>query len=82
MNSNHFRVCNQKPFAATSQEVFALAPGGRTTTMSVKFGRAMQKERTRRSGRMTDSPKEAVDLIVHGLPPAVKAHLKPMPVKS
>ncbi len=28
-------------------------------------------------GRITDSPREAVDLIVRGLPPAVRARLKP-----
>jgi len=28
-------------------------------------------------GRVTDSPAEAVDLIVRGLPPDVKARLKP-----
>ncbi len=28
-------------------------------------------------GRITDSPREAVDLIVRGLPPAVKARLQP-----
>jgi hypothetical protein len=29
-------------------------------------------------GRITDSPTEAVDLIVRGLPPTVKAHLRPL----
>ena len=29
-------------------------------------------------GRVTDSPAEAVDLIVRSLPPAVKANLKPL----
>ena len=29
-------------------------------------------------GRITDSPEEAVDLIVRSLPPAVKAQLKPL----
>jgi len=28
-------------------------------------------------GRITDSPQEAVELIVRGLPPAVRKHLKP-----
>jgi hypothetical protein len=28
-------------------------------------------------GRVTDSPEEAVDLILRGIPPGVKAHLKP-----
>jgi hypothetical protein len=32
-------------------------------------------------GRITDSPKEAVDLIVRGLPLAVKARLKPVQVR-
>jgi hypothetical protein len=29
-------------------------------------------------GRITDSPQEAVDLIVRSLPPAVRAKLKPL----
>jgi hypothetical protein len=29
-------------------------------------------------GRITDSPQEAVDLIVRGLPPVVKARLQPV----
>jgi hypothetical protein len=29
-------------------------------------------------GRVTDSPAEAVDLILRGLPPEVKARLKPV----
>lgn len=30
-------------------------------------------------GRITDSPVEAVNLIVRGLPPAVQARLEPLP---
>jgi hypothetical protein len=29
-------------------------------------------------GRITDSPEEAVDLIVRSLPPAVRTQLKPL----
>jgi uncharacterized protein (TIGR00730 family) len=32
-------------------------------------------------GRITDSPQEAVDLILRGLPPVVRACLKPAPLK-
>lgn len=47
-----------------------------------KFGRFMMdqgvfKREELGFGRITDSPEEAVDLIVRSLPPAVKAQLKP-----
>jgi uncharacterized protein (TIGR00730 family) len=49
-----------------------------------RWGQAMMKEGVFERdeigfGYITDSPKEAVDLIVDGLPPAVKERLKPLP---
>jgi uncharacterized protein (TIGR00730 family) len=48
-----------------------------------KFGRFMMGERVFNPeelgfGRITDSPQEAVDLIVRSLPPTVRAQLKPI----
>lgn len=53
----------------------------------VDFGRFMLKEGVFRAeeigfARITDSPQEAVDLIIAGLPPAVRAQLTPLKPKQ